>query len=737
MLGRELPHATPALSKLWQERWQPNINTIREQALRPSTAAIALVGGTGAGKSTLVNAILGARILPVSNSRACTAAISEVSHAEGEFTAEIEFISRKAWSREVELLLADLADEKHESANGDGVSRAARDRLKAVYQLTDNDLWPGLTSDYLDEPLEIQKALNEGRINIRSGTTDGLKDQLRLYLDSKFQFWPLVKHARIRGPFPGLATKGIHLVDLPGLNDPNEAREEVTRQYLKASRFVWVVFNIKRALTRDIQMIMQSEDFARQIVMDGRDNALTFVGTASDDVDRESGIEEFGLEEDALDAEIVGARNEAVRKVVRDQLAELSHRLAHGADENGRVEELKGRLQRSQVYTVSARDYLHLRGIAKNKSATLDDTAQTEIPSLREHLVRICAGYTDEAHLAALYKQVTFLASEIKHTVQTEQQRLKHIKELTAQKRKEIGDALQRLLNFFRRDLDDLADRFRQDVTSKHELLEERLNRAFDRGRSELTRVTEGWNRIHWSTLRAIVRRGGRFNSPTSGQYDFAEDISRPVLESITFAWTDFFGDKMAHLMEVWADRLLTLADRHRVETMRDISALVGPDSKQLAADLEASLNVAGRLVKEYLGQSKSSMGGHLDEVRSSLYEQIPRQVGANMQRAYATAGGESGTGMKQRILEALATHARQVCKVMFDDARDQIMVGVRMVTDTMARNYKGMTDNLYDRLSLPTSNFFKSDPIPEEDGAATSQRLATVITLVQEVVRP
>jgi hypothetical protein len=709
------------LAAVWSGRWQPTLDSILEQALHPPSVAIALVGGTGAGKSTLVNAMLGARILPVSNSRACTAAISEIAYAEGGFAATIEFVSREEWSREVELLLADLSDDRSGGDSpaddrGEGVSRAARDRLKAVYKLSDDAIRPGLQPEDLQEPLDIRYALNHGQAQITAKTVEEFRDQLRRYLDSKYEFWPLVKTARITGPFTGVTTRGVRLVDLPGVNDPNEAREEVTRRYLKEARFVWIVFNIKRALTRDIQTIMLSEDFARQIVMDGRDDALTFVGTASDDVDRESGIEEFDLTEEASESEIVAARNVAVRKVISDQLGELAYSLARSASEPSRANELAQRLQRSKVFTVSARDYLHLLGIAKNKGTTLDDTAQTEIPLLREHLAGICAAHATTAHNNALFKQVAFLISEIEHHVRTEQQRQSHANALTAKKQKEVGDALSRLLNFLRVHLDDHAERFRQEMNAKHELLEERLKRAFERGRAELNRVTEGWKRIHWSTLMAAVRRGGKYNSPTSGRYDFAEDISRPVLESITFAWSDFFGDKMEHVMEVWSDRLVTLADRHRVETLREVTQLIGPDMKRLAKDLDDSLSVTTRLMKEYLGQSKSSMSGRLGDVRSSLYEQIPRQVAANMQAAYAAAAGESGPGVKSRAIGHLSTHAHAVAKVMFDDARDKIMEGVRMVTDSMSRQFKDMTDNAYERLTLPTANFFQSEPAPRGD---------------------
>lgn len=726
------------LTAVWQDRWKPRLRELKAEASRVPSVTIAVVGGTGAGKSTLLNALLEERILPVSNSRACTAAISELKFSDAEFAAEIELVSREDWRRELSLLLADMADEKKidaQSVSGaDGVAKAARDRLKAVYQLADEAIRPELTLDELTEPSQIKDALDAGSIRIASPTADEFRKQLRRYLDSKDEFWPLVKTARITGPFPGLTTRGIKLVDLPGLNDPNEAREQVTRNYLKECRFVWIVFNIKRALTRDIQTVMQSDDFARQILLDGRDNALTFVGTHSDEVDRESGIEEFSLSEDATESQIVASRNRAVRAVIEDQLHELAARLARSAGDLSRTEELSTRLLKSRVFTVSARDYLHLRGISKNRSSTLEDTGETEIPALREHLATVSAAYTEGAHQEALLKQVNLLISEIRHRIQTEIQNVAHARELTVKKRKEIRNALQRLLTFLRRDLSSHCEGFVQEMTAKHELLDERLKRAFERGRAELQRVTESWGRIHWATLRAIVRRNGRYNSPASGQYDFADDISRPVLEMITFAWDDFFGDKMTHALTVWSDKLMVLADRHGNDTVREVIQQAGGDSKSLSDDLQNSLRVNERLIKEYVGQCQSDMSGKLRDVRSTLYEQIPRQVAANMREAYGAAEDESGTGMKQRILELLSGHARRVSKVMFDDSRDEIMAGVRTVTDSMATRYAKMAGGVSDRLSAPTANFLQGETQSEPGADSVPSVLPAILSQLDEI---
>ena len=247
--------------------------------------------------------------------------------------------SRESWQKEIELLLADWRDAT--SGNGDGqggdncleMSRAVRDRLWAVYKPSDDADPSAFNPSKLVEPPEVAEALNNGVADFKSVDPGEFRKLVAKFLDSKHRFWPIVKSVTIRGPFDPLRD-GTKIIDLPGINDPNDAREAVTRTHLKTCKFVWLVFNIKRALTKATINLMQSDDFLRQVVMDGRTDSLTFVGTASDDVDLETGIEEFGLDEEAVLGHVIAARNSAVRKVVVSQLDDLAIRLANLASEH-------------------------------------------------------------------------------------------------------------------------------------------------------------------------------------------------------------------------------------------------------------------------------------------------------------------------------------------------------------------------------------------------------------------
>jgi energy-coupling factor transporter ATP-binding protein EcfA2 len=705
LLRREFENAiarsgNKQLIEMWRE-WEARFKRISADAhLRPEVVT-AFVGGTGAGKSTLLNALLGVRLLPVNQMLACTAAISEVSYAEGpSYSAEIEFVTREEWDRERELLLGDIAesrtcgdpldDSQADIETPGRIAREAREKLWAVYRPTEDSDPYEVDMRTVKEPAEITNALKRGKEHTETQDIKEFRRWIAEYLDSKHRYWPIVKVVRVRGPFSALAS-GAKLVDLPGLNDPNEARERITKNYLKTCRFVWLIFNIKRLLTRDIWNIMLSEDFLRQVVMDGRVGSLTFVGTASDDIELDSGIEQFGLSEDAVEADVVLARNREVRKAVSRQLKEVSSDLVDRAgEEQAKTGQLTTAFQRAGVFTVSAKEYLRLSGLSKTHAVILNHVDETEVPALRKHLDGICAAYGVEAHCKSLQKQMGMIEDEIRRAVIAQRVRVERRAETTLGQRQEVEKAAEAARMFLRNNLTDFHERFVQNLEADQEIFRERLKASIQRGRMETDNVLARWSRMHWATMRAVVRWGGRFVGST-GTHDFPADLAKPILDPIVLAWADFFGDRLSLGLDKWTERLLASAERF----FSDLARITRDDSTdpRVAQDTKKVAEVTDRLLRELLGQAKAGAKEKIDEVRRTLYEQIPTQIRNSLKPGFEKAAQESGPGMKRRMVDILSAEVSYVSQIMFADAEQAVLTGVRALIEVLSRNYKGMTE--------------------------------------------
>lgn len=102
------------------EAWVKQIEEIKKQAQYQRTI-VGVVGNTGAGKSSVINALLEEeRLVPTNCMRACTAVVTEISY-NGEnddpYRASIEFITAAEWEKELKVLFQDLMDGSGEVRN--------------------------------------------------------------------------------------------------------------------------------------------------------------------------------------------------------------------------------------------------------------------------------------------------------------------------------------------------------------------------------------------------------------------------------------------------------------------------------------------------------------------------------------------------------------------------------------------------------------------------------------------
>ncbi|KZO96722.1 hypothetical protein CALVIDRAFT_598256 [Calocera viscosa TUFC12733] len=284
--------------------WADQINDLRRKCV-PSTV-IAVLGATGVGKSSLLNALLDqAELLPANCMRACTAAVVELAyHEKDTFEADVMFLSAEEWKQEAEYLQSDLSDEEGNMGDDDDDQVAiAKAKFGAVYPDVPLETLRHQPIEELLQRSAVQEVLGSIR-HISCQTAKEFALELAAFIESKedftgvsataditFQLWPLVKCIQCHVKADALAT-GAKLVDLPGTQDINIARAAIAKQYIKVADAFWIVAPINRAVSDKTAQDLLGDAFRRQLFMDGcySDRTVTLVCSKTDQISGEEAL---------------------------------------------------------------------------------------------------------------------------------------------------------------------------------------------------------------------------------------------------------------------------------------------------------------------------------------------------------------------------------------------------------------------------------------------------------------
>lgn len=298
--------------------WLKIIENLQKQAEQPKTI-VGVVGNTGAGKSSVINAMLDEeRLVPTNCMRACTAVVTEISYNYEDipYRAEIEFITEKDWEKELQVLFSDLLDSNgkvsREASNQDSEAGVAYAKIKAVYPKYTHEMLTKTTAEKLLKHPAVQKVLGEKK-DIADSNPAAFYKHLQSYVDSKekttgaekkparnsteIEYWPLIKVVRIYVKAEALST-GAVIVDLPGVHDSNAARARVAEGYMKQCTGLWIVAPITRAVDDKAAESLLGETLKRQLKMDGGFDSVTFICSKTDDISILEAQESLGLEQE-------------------------------------------------------------------------------------------------------------------------------------------------------------------------------------------------------------------------------------------------------------------------------------------------------------------------------------------------------------------------------------------------------------------------------------------------------
>ncbi|KAE9569225.1 hypothetical protein CGMCC3_g14583 [Colletotrichum fructicola] len=287
-----------------------------------SKAIVGVVGNTGAGKSSVINALLDEeRLLPTNCLRACTASPTEISYNKSDdpselYRAEIEFISSEDWMKELKTLYTDIFDDNgnvsRECTNPDTEVGIAYAKIKSVYPSKTNKMIAESSPEKLANESEVRRVLGSVK-KLKSTTAKELYNGMQRYVDSKeknnhlkkdvpMEYWPLIKVVRISTKANALSTGAI-IVDLPGIVAP-----------------------VNRAVDDKTAKSLLGDSFKRQLKYDGIYSAVTFICSKTDDISVTEAAESLDIEADVADSW-------AKIDDLRDQLRILKKQLMDGKDE--------------------------------------------------------------------------------------------------------------------------------------------------------------------------------------------------------------------------------------------------------------------------------------------------------------------------------------------------------------------------------------------------------------------
>ena len=673
-----------------------------------ATFSVALLGESGAGKSSLINAIAGLDLLPHNSGRAVTAAVCEVARDGSDFCVDVEFRERK----DSLAMVRDL---------GVRLLGAAKDRVDAgsesvSLQLDDGDrrMIEAITGRPPEECVEAASSgldsllLDDARIAVTSGgcrkfdfpgaTGKEVQDCVEQYLSSARNLWPFVQRVSVEGPFETMP-RGVRLVDIPGLNDPDPGRDRIARDHLQQAGLVWLVLSAKRAATGEIVRYLTESRLLTRLQLDGRLGSVAVVVTHADQLDEEGLIRELRLSEDITFDELLSHHVRRTEGHVRSELLKVWDETVRQADldpeQRGRVRDGRTLLERIPVFCVDSRQFMLARRIIRTPRGAIrrfDSEEQTGIPRLLDWLG---SEFVEEERKSAI-RRAAVMADRLEREIRSVFGHRKSVKQALEKwrnaKRGGVGDVKQGAATFLQEQIAGHKEETRIKAETEAARVTDAIHRATEEARLMLrSEVPDELKSIHWSTLRAIVRRRGVFHG-TAKRWDIPQQITDRIASKLVFRWAGLFENSATSFLNSLESKSVDLVAQHRHVLYQAVAAALGEASSELLPErqeqksLSLRFDLAQAAVTQQLRTTRLGFS-------AALVDCMRRELGP----AFDAAAKESGRGMKDRIvlilLEKLENSVPTVVAALNRDIEGQVAAVKAMLLARVDDAHQMVTD--------------------------------------------
>ena len=656
---------------------------------------IAFLGPSQQGKSSLINALLGENVLPVGGAvGACTCVITSAHHHLSKtYKAEIDFISLQDWKAELAAIqavsasLPSIEDTDLDREEREATQKSALEKFNAVYRDdAPRDLTAILNDQCLALPDEIVQFMSTGKpLVIEEEKAQTLRNKIRRYLVGREQyddgqFWPLISRVRIYGNFDVLSN-GVVLVDLPGLNDPNPAREQVTKKYLEEARHIWLICNSQTGIDRVFTQVLRENGLLLRLFLEGRLDTFSVIATRADDINLQAVLDQMDIEQDSFDgnyASMLEFRRKEIGSYIHEHLIAIAEDIVARADAGRNKETFLHRVGLIPVFSISTAAYLHATGRMPLYQGMKLSPEESHIPRLIDHLHSITLEQSYKAQIETSFQRLQMLHEEARRFFLD---KISRIEADSDQARKEWV-ALVQVANQAVRDGQDslkkIQIQYEQSLRMRCMGFEQHLIDLDTRAATGLVAVFLSWQAINWRSLVAAVqRRGVWFSSSLQRDFNFNRDVARAYLDLLPFFWDEFFGTHLSGLIDEVADE--TRSELHKsAERLKGAMDMLRYQPAEIRNSMEASLRTAGDSFQLQSGEIRAALMAQIQRTRQSLSSGMVEAASSFMQAAYVRAGNEpGGSGIKRKILDILTQHAKQHAPALFINMRQELTEGV------------------------------------------------------------
>ena len=716
----------PFMERFSPQRLDPlDENIDRIDALKArigEECAVCFLGHSGVGKSTLVNTLIGdtTAVLPQGGIGPLTAQATCVRYAPHHgFTAT--YVSAEKLNQ-IRSKLEDLCGSSepgfrpepdsieapdYDQAEGDAedakqLTRTASllirgkpadvsdfpylvDCIRAALQMNSRFARDPQQQD-LPRIERIHTAVELARrgASVRATSTEsGFREFLRHHVSGHLS--PLVDTLEV-GVSSDLLRDGLTVVDLPGLGISHDQYRRVTQTWVRERAKAVVLVVDRSGITQESADLLRASGFFSRLAHAAHDPSVdpvqlfliaVKVDLSATDAWREERSDNPETARDWV-SHFAVLQSEMKARIQ----SEVALHLRHSMDDTESDYVLKSLTDGMSVHCVSAEEFRKLLAGDTDDPARIQDASQSGIPDVRAELARLVKSQ-DQALRARVVDASDQFVDRVLRSVETvrlecsdtgrSRRAIKKLRKELDRFLDDTSDGPRRLLRSYQASFQQFLDK----ETSERIL--EVVREACLQAERSMKRYLRDLGFVHWSTLRATVRRGGTFVTGSAWKIDLPNEFAMRLEEALAIRWSkDVLGLIRDRALDygkqctLCIERVVAWGEeqedtRIEPERVRALMAELSAGQPDIEAALNAALKKGSDLVRERL----------LEELLSRVAEKCA---------AFCRSGMHMGTGTKVRILDFFGELVPECVDAARDTSHAIFTSSARSVAERVSR---------------------------------------------------